>query len=287
MAIDWASVSPWTIPDWAQLAGRAEGAIPNSIPNMTANVGAGMSSPLLQQILGPMMQRLQAPQQLQQQNLTDAFRSAGGLSGSAYGGAYNQLLQQQGNQTNDLMASVMQSVLSPLLQAFNQNIQNQFLPTNAMTNILQAGRPSVLGFQQNAGGNTGGSGGDSGGLDFLGFPTGGGGAGSTARSSGGGGMAPQQGGQLFGSQPSPADSLTRYGAGDAYYTGGSPTQQGGMPITGPGSAWDTIMQQLSGGGGLGDYGYSGDYGSPSQQPAYWYNDPSGNPQAWDYSSGEY
>ena len=139
-------ISPLVDPTFRRLFEQAQGQVPmrNELQSLQQMIQGGVNSPLLSAVLDPALQRLEAPQAQQRQNLTEATRAAGGLRGSTYGQDFNQLMNNQALQTNDLMGQVIQQILSTLVSGQLQEQKNEFLPANALTDLLKTIGPNVV-----------------------------------------------------------------------------------------------------------------------------------------------
>ena len=237
-------VSPLDDPAFADLFKQILASIPGSVPGIESLVSGGMNSPLLQLVLGPALERLKAPQAQQREQFTESARAAGGLRGSTYGGGMNKLMQNQGLQVNDLMSQVIQQVLGTLVQGQLQSQRNQFLPTEARSNLLPRIAPQTIQGSMAGMGGGGGGGGGGGrssilqpGIDFGNYTAGNAitqpGVGAPI---GGGGFDPMAGGRAQAPQYAPAQyvdpwaNLTNDNVGGGWFdTGGGQQWMGATP----------------------------------------------------------
>lgn len=147
---------PTSVANFSRVANAAGSSIPQRLPSLESIITQGVNSPLLAAVLGPALERLRAPQAQQQQQLTESTRAAGGLRGSQYTQGMNQLLYNQGLQTNDLMGQVIQQMLAPIISGRLQEQRNQFLPSEALINLLRAIRPEAVGSRATTGAGSSG-----------------------------------------------------------------------------------------------------------------------------------
>lgn len=163
----YAQISPLLQPELLKLFKLAQSSVPTSQPSLESTITSGINSPLLSAVLGPALERLRAPQAEQRMQLTDQARAAGGLRGSPYANASVDLLNKQGLQTNDLIGTIISQILGTLISGQLQENKNAFLPANAYTDLLNAGKPQIV----TGGLGGGGSGGSGGSGSSLGLDT--------------------------------------------------------------------------------------------------------------------
>jgi hypothetical protein len=145
MAIDFVAVSPYAVPEVANVANQAVAATPTSVPDFSSIINMTSQSPLIQEVMRAALANLVPQEQQARQNLQDTFRQAGALRGGAYGVGASRLEGEFQRGRGNLLAQIVQAMLPSLISGFNQSTQNQFLPGRTLAEILSGVRPTVIG----------------------------------------------------------------------------------------------------------------------------------------------